>query len=307
MNTIVLCAEIMSESAVMVKKPEFDISKLIEDSLEFKLQACSEITIPQRKAGNWVTSAFSAFSLMLEGDVVTEYKEGEKIHRAPGQLSYFPANKWRRTLVNSENGARFVWVRGHFRVLNGLDLLSFYDVPRVVAFDDKGIIKVIMRAFIALDNSNEKNPMVIAVKRKALGFRLLSIILDAATIKPSAQRRIMELERFLPVIDYINLHYLEDVNVDQLAEMACLSKSQFHRQFKSALNLAPFEYVKKLRLNKAVKLLQRTDLNIAEIAEQAGWNDQFHFSRIFKASTGLSPQKYRQHMHTDFGAFLAGL
>ncbi|QSH41576.1 AraC family transcriptional regulator [Lentisphaerota bacterium ZTH] len=291
----------------MSKSHKLAISKLIENSLEFKLQACAEITIPKQKAGNWVTSAFSSFSLMLTGDVVTEYKDGRVDHRKPGELSYFAAGQWRRSTVNSDNGARFIWIRGQYRVLNGLDLLTFYDVPAHVADDEKGIIELIMRVFVNLENSDEKNPMVIAVKRKAAAFRLLSIILESAKIKPSAKKRIVELERFLPIIEYINQHYLEDVDVTELAGMACLSKSQFHRQFKSALNLAPFEYVKKLRLREAIKLLQRTDMSIAEVAEAAGWKDQFHFSRIFKASTGLAPLKYRQQMKTDLGAFLAGL
>lgn len=108
------------------------------------------------------------------------------------------------------------------------------------------------------------------------------------------------------VVKYLNKHFRESVSIDTLAEMACLSKSQFHRQFKVAFDLAPFEYMKKLRIQNAVNLLQNSDLSIYEVGELSGWKDQFHFSRIFKTAIGLSPVKYRERIRSDFETFLAG-
>ena len=54
------------------------------------------------------------------------------------------------------------------------------------------------------------------------------------------------------------------------------------------------EYVSKLRMEKAKKLLIASSLSIAEVAEQAGYSDYFYFNKLFKKMFGISPTKFRK-------------
>ena len=92
----------------------------------------------------------------------------------------------------------------------------------------------------------------------------------------------------------MRLRFNEQLTVEELAQMAAMSVSSFHRQFKAATGTSPIDWLKRERINQAKKRLLETDLTIAEIADQTGYYDQFYFSKDFKRMTKLSPTECRQ-------------
>lgn len=95
-------------------------------------------------------------------------------------------------------------------------------------------------------------------------------------------------------LEVMRLRYPEPLTVGELAEMAGMSVSSFHRQFKAATGTSPIDWLKRERINQAKRRLLETDDTIAEIAEQTGYYDQFYFSRDFKRMNKLTPTEYRQ-------------
>lgn len=73
------------------------------------------------------------------------------------------------------------------------------------------------------------------------------------------------------VIEYINLHLPEVINLQHLAQIANISLFHFHRIFKAIINESPGDYIQRLRLEKAAFKLQTTKLPIQDIAEQSGY------------------------------------
>ena len=296
----------MSDNAVVESLKDNSLRDLIDDTLEVRLHSCAFMRSDKPRLGRWVNFDSPAFSLMLRGEAVTEFKTRKKLKRLQGSLCYLPGNAWRRTIITNADGGDTAWCRCRFTVFNGFDLLSLYDVPEL--FSNEGALRFqdIQQSLIHLNESGNAALFELSARRRELCYSLLSLVLAESELKPEAFRRISNLQRFEPVLKYLNKHFSEAIKVDVLAEIACLSKSQFHRQFKSAFSMAPFEYLKKMRLQNACRLLWHSDLSILEIGERCGWNDQFHFSRIFKASVGVSPWKYREHVREDFESFLAG-
>lgn len=82
--------------------------------------------------------------------------------------------------------------------------------------------------------------------------------------------------------------------VSEMAEMCNLSCDQLRRVFFQRTGVNPKLYLDRLKLNKAAELLTGSKSSIAEIAEQFGYVDQYHFSRRFKALLGMSPKRYRE-------------
>lgn len=100
-----------------------------------------------------------------------------------------------------------------------------------------------------------------------------------------------ELQR---VIEYVQTHFVDEITVDRLAEIAGISVPHFNRRFRQLLRLSPMEYVLSLRVQEAQRRLVTTDKSIGEIAVATGFCDQSHFTKRFRKVTGMTPLAYRK-------------
>lgn len=96
-------------------------------------------------------------------------------------------------------------------------------------------------------------------------------------------------------IEYMSENIDAPVSIEAIAKQHDLTRATFIRIFKRATGETPYKYYSTLRSERAKLLLETSDLDIVEIAEQTGFVDRFHFSREFRKMTGLSPARYRQH------------
>ncbi|MCR5284781.1 MAG: response regulator [Treponema sp.] len=93
--------------------------------------------------------------------------------------------------------------------------------------------------------------------------------------------------------------YIEDNYADQnttlstVAEEVCLSPNHFSTIFSQECKTTFIEYLTNVRIEKAKKLMQNTDLKGYDIAYECGFSDPHYFSYIFKKNTGLSPREYK--------------
>lgn len=100
--------------------------------------------------------------------------------------------------------------------------------------------------------------------------------------------------KITPAINHMISHYAEQGNSNQdYAEMCCLSESRFSHVFKEVTGSTPKKFVEQKRIDAAKELLSSTKLQIFEIAASVGYEDPYHFSRVFKKIVGVSPQTYR--------------
>jgi len=83
------------------------------------------------------------------------------------------------------------------------------------------------------------------------------------------------------------------VGIGDLSDRLNISESRLRARFKESAGLSLGLYLRNYRLNRAMSLLRRSTLSIAEVAEEAGFGSPQAFSRIFKKEVGVSPRKYR--------------
>jgi transcriptional regulator GlxA family with amidase domain len=88
-------------------------------------------------------------------------------------------------------------------------------------------------------------------------------------------------------------HFAEAISGQQMARRSGLSQRSLNRRFLSATGSKPVEYLHRLRVEAAKKLLETSDLNVQEITSRVGYQDARSFSRLFRGSTGQSPSEYR--------------
>jgi AraC-like DNA-binding protein len=87
--------------------------------------------------------------------------------------------------------------------------------------------------------------------------------------------------------------------VDELAQQAHLSRSQFVRRFRAATGLAPAQFMVQARLDRARHLIQETNMSMGQIAEALGYDDVFFFSRQYKHYAGYPPSALRRRNGPD--------
>jgi AraC-like DNA-binding protein len=103
-------------------------------------------------------------------------------------------------------------------------------------------------------------------------------------------------EIFTKAVELILQHYKEpDFNVESLADRLNITTVHLRRVFSHNTSLSPINYINDIRLDQAKILLKTSNLTIGEIALSLGFTDQFHFSKSFKSSMGISPTEYRKN------------
>ncbi|MFZ5828632.1 MAG: helix-turn-helix domain-containing protein [Planctomycetota bacterium] len=95
------------------------------------------------------------------------------------------------------------------------------------------------------------------------------------------------------VLKWVFSHYAEAIDVGQLARRAKLSVSQLDRRFKRLFQTTPQQFVLRVRINAACRLLAESDQTVAKIALATGFYDQSHFTKHFRRQMGLTPRAYR--------------
>ncbi len=94
-------------------------------------------------------------------------------------------------------------------------------------------------------------------------------------------------------IRYIQNHYSEPLQIEEIAQYVGLNRSYLSTLFKEHTGLPPIKYLQTFRLTKAAHLLSMTQLSIASIAFSCGYQEPEAFCKAFRHLSGISPSKYR--------------
>ncbi len=104
-----------------------------------------------------------------------------------------------------------------------------------------------------------------------------------------------ERQRLKEIRRHILSHPEERWSVAKMAALMPLSSSRFHAVYKTLFGSSPMQDVIEAKVSHAKSLLlSQPDLAVSQIAERLGYNDQYHFIRQFKATTGITPGQYRK-------------
>ena len=101
------------------------------------------------------------------------------------------------------------------------------------------------------------------------------------------------VNKFLNIVEYIDLHYSEDLNLENIAASSGFSKFHFSRLFKQYTGFTFCDYLNYRRISQAEELLVSQDCPVTEVAIQSGFSSISTFNRLFKQLKGCSPTEYR--------------
>ena len=97
-------------------------------------------------------------------------------------------------------------------------------------------------------------------------------------------------------VDYIRLHYPEEISLSVLTDIAAMSKANLTRRFLKETGTTIISFIRDPRCYHAKKLLENSELSIKEISSYVGYADYNYFTKVFRSITNLTPSEYRsQH------------
>jgi AraC-like DNA-binding protein len=124
-----------------------------------------------------------------------------------------------------------------------------------------------------------------------------SHILQAVASYLCLERMVSLRHQELPVqIDeYISRHYTEQIDAISICMKFDIGKTQLYEIAKQSYGIGIAELVRNLRIEKAKRLLEESDLPLTEIAAQCGYKDYNYFITVFKRMVGIPPKKYAKY------------
>jgi AraC family transcriptional regulator len=131
---------------------------------------------------------------------------------------------------------------------------------------------------------------------EAHALRITHLILRMLLGLAGFSQRIARRMNINHAVEYLHAHLDAPVTVGQMARAAALSVSHFTREFRKEMGKSPKQYLLRVRLAQAKRLLMQGDANITEVALRTGFANAGHFSLAFRRAFGVTPSAFRGHL-----------
>jgi AraC family transcriptional regulator len=96
------------------------------------------------------------------------------------------------------------------------------------------------------------------------------------------------------VLDRMQADLSTDLDLHSLAKESGYSKSHFLRMFREATGITPYQYLLRLRLQQAQRMIKEKSSGLVDIAFACGFSSHTHMSRMFRQAIGITPSEYRR-------------
>ena len=173
----------------------------------------------------------------------------------------------------------------HTMITSGIPINSYF--PK-----ESGLGKKVEEIRELFRDENESTRF--EIKRRILN--LLIVIADSVAnmpIEENSQKAPAHITEIQNAVNYINDNLAKQITLDDIAHAASMSRSYVSSYFKLVTGVSPYEYLLTARVEKAIRLLKKTDLPVTEIAQKCGFGSLSSFNKTFRKSNGVTPREYR--------------
>ena len=103
-------------------------------------------------------------------------------------------------------------------------------------------------------------------------------------------------DKLKQVLDYIEVHYAENITISELAKLCYFSDYHFMRFFKKHMNMTCVEYINNLRLEKSVELFEQGNTSILDVSLSTGFHNLSYFHKVFKRKYHMTPKSFLKQL-----------
>jgi AraC-like DNA-binding protein len=156
----------------------------------------------------------------------------------------------------------------------------------------------IRRAFDSLIDRGVRKSALARPLCEVITRQLLLMCRDDATEVGSTDS--LAFSTYSRVKQYIETNFLELRKLEEIASACGLDGPYLCRLFARFHDESPYQFLTRLRMEHASRILLETDATVREVAGRLGFKDAFHFSRVFKSVHHAPPSRFRQSMHPQW-------
>ncbi len=218
----------------------------------------------------------------------------------PGTLTFFDGRAMRNVQGTGLFLTMYVYfpikmVNAHLSEILGKE----YQIPEKLianAWHDTELMTYLHTLlYDAKRNREEKNIAKSQLLFDGICRRLLHLSGEKAS-QPTPEDRLPK-PAIRRVLDYLNSHYQEELNLEMLSKIAGISRGHLSRLFHQTMGQSLKTYLLQIRIEKAKELLasEPAEVSLNEIAARCGFYDRTHLSHEFRRQTGLPPSQFRKN------------
>ncbi|MBP5375371.1 MAG: helix-turn-helix transcriptional regulator [Bacteroidaceae bacterium] len=262
---------------------------------------------------NWqkVSSPFIRIFYVVEGEAILHLPEKD-VKLSPRHMYIIPAYTVHSYECHGIFKLYYIHIYEGFR--NEANLQDTYELPTEVTADN-GIEQLFEYVSSqqpeaklpepdpkSYDTSTKMSGYVERYQKMALWEKMelrgAMLMIMSHFIKEAKPRIWTSDDRMKQVLKHIHEHIADGIDVEVLANVACVTKTYFIRLFRQEFGLSPVQYINRKKVERAQLLLFSTDMPVKEVAYKMGISDHSYFIRLFRKVTGTTPQEYRRQLRT---------
>ncbi len=210
----------------------------------------------------------------------------------PGTLFFLYPGTWHRFKPAMDSGWTEYWVGFEGQYANHLMNQDCFNAEKPLL--QMGFNAEFITIFIQLIDTIKFGALGSNQLAACLTIQLLGLVYASALLKNQSNNRKAQLINNIKYSIHENLN--NDISPEELAANHNVSYAWFRKAFKEVVGQSPGQYQLNLKIQKACRMLYETDLSIAEIAYQNGFESEYYFSRVFKNKMMKSPSIYRKEL-----------
>ncbi|MCF6175779.1 MAG: AraC family transcriptional regulator [Victivallaceae bacterium] len=255
-------------------------------NLQVKVNDAVQGVLDKRWHDNSYQDQYARFYYITDGSGAIELA-GTKIELLPNQLYLIPPH----TTFNygTEIGIEKLWVHFAATVFWELSLFDLFPCSSYCYSDVNGDIGVKIKNVV---NHYQSGELRHYLQSQSCMIELISLFVGAQNAPMTVKYD--KIQRLMPVIKYMNRHCRECLPIEDLARRAGYQKNYFIALFRQLFSITPHHYLQRRRIEYARGMLSDGNEKLESIAISLGYGSAFHFSKVFKQHTGISPSEFRQ-------------
>lgn len=220
------------------------------------------------------------FSFLLSGGSV-EKRKSESIECIPGQVYFYNWQEPHKNTNYQDNTQNFnIELDVDWLKKSGINETAIAGSFVIKSTDIKFTIVKLFKEFVRSDELSEAS----------INLLTLELLNQTGNI-PVTRHKPVWVDQLKEIL---HDHWSENLGLHQLSGLLQIHPVTISKYFSKYFNCTLGEYVRKIRVDKALALVRLTSLSLSTIAYECGFADQSHFIRVFKYYTGLLPNEFRK-------------
>ncbi len=294
-------------------KPEKDLRTLVENRSVYTMQHCELNVFETHKQSENVKLVFNDMVLttMLRGKKIMHLFGSEQFDYLPGESVIVPDHE--EMVIDFpeadlRNPTQCIALAMEADLLQDTLHLLNENYPKVEKEDNWKIdlscfhlhnTAEIAAAIDRIINISTEN---IAAKDVIVDFTLKELLIrlmqtQARQLILDGYHKHINNHRFAFATEFIRAHISEEITIDQLSNLCCMSRPSFFRYFKREFGISPFDFIIRERIKAAKKMLKDENATISQACYAVGINNLSYFFKLFKRVEGITPNEFRKGLN----------